>query len=108
MTTEQMIQAIIDAAYPMYKRNSKGCVEAYKLDCKQPVDIDGITFTCWREYVCFKVAEYIKDKVPDCNLELQLDGNDTVIQVELDDDQQKKLNVAMNKFLKDRNLLSAL
>jgi len=104
MTTEQMIEEIIEAAYPLYKKNSRGCVEAYKLDRKEPVDIDGTVFSCWREYVCYKVAEYIKEKCPECSLILELDGNNTVIQLEIDDTQQQRLNVVMNKFLKDRNL----
>ena len=104
MTTEQMIEEIINAAYPLYKKNSRGSIECDKLNRKESVDIDGITFNCWREYVCYKVAQYLKEKCPDCIVDLQLDGNNTVIQLEIDDEQQKRLNMIMNKFLKDRQI----
>ena len=108
MTTEQMIEEIIDLCYPVYKRHSKGSIEALKLDRKEEVEIDGTVFSCWREYVCYKVAEYIKEKCPGCGLVLELNGNDTVIQLELDDGQQKHLNVVMNKFLKDRGIIQSI
>ena len=102
MSTEEMIEEIIQVSYPFYKKHSKGCVEALKLDRKEEVEIDGTVFSCWREYVCYKVSEYIKDKVPECHVTLELNGNNTVIQVELNDEQQRKLNVCMNEFLKER------
>ena len=101
MTTEELIEKIIDISYPIYKRNSRGCVEALKLDRKEPVDIDGIIFSCWREYVCFKVAEYLKENCPEAHVILELDGNNTVIQIEVDDSQQQHLNQKMYNFLKN-------
>ena len=105
MTTEELVEEIIDLSYPFYKRNSRGCVEALKLDRKEPVDIDGIVFTCWREYVCFKVAEYLRDKCPEAHIELELNGNDTVIKIEVDDSEQQILNQKMYKFLKEHERL---
>ena len=107
MTTEEMIEEIIQVSYPFYKRHSRGCIEALKLDRKEEVEIDGTVFSCWREYVCYKVAEYIKEKCPGCDLVLELNGNNTVIQLELDDEQQKHLNMVMNKFLKERDLIQS-
>ena len=100
MNTEELIEQIIDVSYPIYKKHSKGCIEALKLDRHEEVDIDGTTFCCWREYVCFKVAEYLKEKCPEVEVELVLNGNDTVIQIEVDDNQQQKLNQKMYDFLK--------
>lgn len=101
MTTEDMIARIIELAYPAYKKNSKGCLEARKLDRKEPVEIDGYTFTCWYEYVCYKVCEYIKSKIPDAELELVLDGNDSTINVSLDDDEHRNLNMKMYALIKE-------
>lgn len=103
MNTEDLIEKIIDVSYPIYKRHSRGCVEALKLDRKEPVNIDGIIFCCWREYVCFKVAEYLRDKCPEAHIELELDGNDTTIKIEVDDFQQQQLNQKMYKFLRANN-----
>lgn len=101
MTTEEMIEEIIEYVYPIYKKHSKGCIEALKLDRKEEVEIDGTVFSCWREYVCFKVAEYIKEKCPEAHVDLELNGNQTSIQLEIDNDQQQKLNACMNNFLKN-------
>ena len=103
MCTEDLIEKIIDVSYPFYKRNSRGCVEALKLDRKEEVEIDGTIFCCWREYVCFKVAEYLKEKCPEAHVILELDGNNTIIQIEIDDSQQQQLNQKMYKFLKENN-----
>lgn len=105
MSTEELIEEMIELSYPFYKRNSRGCVEALKLDRKEPVDIDGIIFSCWREYVCFKVAEYLRDKCPEAHIELELNGNDTVIHLEVDDSEQQTLNQKMYKFLKEHERL---
>jgi hypothetical protein len=105
MCTEELIEGIIDAAYPIYKKNSRGCVEALKLDRKEPVDIDGTVFCCWREYVCYKVAEYLKEKCPEADVELTLNGNDSMISIGVDDVQQQSLNQKMYKFLKDRDMV---
>ena len=41
MNTEELIEQIIDVSYPIYKKHSKGCIEALKLDRHEEVDIDG-------------------------------------------------------------------
>lgn len=105
MGTEELIEQIIDAAYLVYKRNSRGCVEALKLDRKEPVNIEGTVFSCWREYVCYKVAEYLKDKCPEAEVTLELDGNNTQIMLSVSNEQQQSLNQKMYKFLKERNMV---
>ncbi len=101
MNTEELIEKLIDVMYPIYKRNSKGCIEAYKLDRKEPVDVDGITFSCWREYVCYKVSEYLKEKCPEADIKLELNGNDTQIFLEINDNEQQKLNQKIYTFLEN-------
>ena len=105
MCTEELIEQIIDAAYPIYKRNSRGCAEALKLDRKEPVDIEGTIFSCWREYICYKVAEYLKDKCPEAEVTLELDGNNTQIMLSVNNEQQQSLNQKMYKFLKERSMV---
>lgn len=105
MTTEELIEKIIDVSYPIYKKHSRGSIEALKLDRKEEVIIDGITFTCWREYICYKVSEYLKEKCPEAHVELELDGNNSIIQIEVSDSQQQTLNQKMYKFLKENNAI---
>ena len=101
MTTEDMIEKLIDLSYKAYKKNSKGCLEARKLDRKEPVEIDGYTFTCWYEYICYKVCEYIKLKIPDAEIDLELDGNGTTINLSLQDGDAQVLNNKMYLLIKE-------
>ena len=84
-----------------YKKNSKGSPEAEKLYHHKPVVIQGQEFTCWREYATFKMAEHIREVLPDAGIEVTLDGENSTIQIEIDDEEQKKLNREMYNFLKE-------
>ena len=101
MTTEDMIEQLIDLSYHKYKKISKGCKEYDLLNRKIPVVIDGIEFTGWREYVCYKVCEFIKSKIPEAELELELDGNDSIIALEMNDEEKQKLNNKLFVLIKE-------
>ena len=101
MTTEDMIERIIDLSYRKYKKISKGCKEYDLLNRKIPVVIDGIEFTGWREYVCYKVCEFIKNKIPEAELELELNGNDSIIALEMNDEEKQKLNNKLFVLIKE-------
>ena len=96
-----MIEKLIELCYPAYKKNSKGCIEARKLDRKEPVVIDGVEFNCWREYICYKVCEYIKSKIPEAELDLELDGNDSTIHLSMTDEESRTLNNKMYVLIKE-------
>ena len=101
MSTEDMVEELIDLSYRYYKKNSKGCREYLMLDRKIPVDIEGVTYSCWREYVCYKVAEYIKEKCNLADVEVIFDGNDTYIDLNISDEDQKRLNQKMYTLIKN-------
>lgn len=101
MTTEDMIEQIIDLSYRKYKKISKGCKEYDLLNRKIPVVIDSIEFTGWREYVCYKVCEFIKSKIPEAELELELNGNDSIIALEMNDEEKQKLNNKLFVLIKE-------
>ena len=101
MTTEDMIEQLIDLSYHKYKKISKGCKEYDLLNRKIPVVINGIEFTGWREYVCYKVCEFIKSKIPEAELELELDGNDSIIALEMNDEEKRKLNNKLFVLIKE-------
>lgn len=98
-----MIEEFISMGIKAYKKNSKGSIEARKLDRHESVIIQGQEFTCWREYTIFKMAEYICEIIPQSKVEVTLDGNDSTIQIELDDLEQQKLNREMFLFLQKIN-----
>jgi hypothetical protein len=45
------------------------------------------------------MAQYIHDILPQANITVELNGNDSTIQIELDDLEQQKLNREMFLFL---------
>ena len=62
MTTEEMLEDLIQMSVKAYKKNSKGCSEWNKLNYHETVIIDGIPFNYWREYAVYKVSEWLNDK----------------------------------------------
>lgn len=97
--TENMIEEFISIGMKAYKKNSKGSIEARKLDRHESVIIQGQEFTCWREYTVFKMAEYICKVIPKSRVEVMLDGNNSSIKIELNEFEQEKLNRQMFLFL---------
>ena len=100
MTTEDMVERFIDEGIRAYKKNYRDrSLYARKLDRHEPIEIDGNEFTCWREYVCYKMAQYIMEILPTCNISVDLDGNNTQLRLELTDNEQRKLNGSLFSFL---------
>ena len=100
MTTEDLIEEFIDKGIVAYKKLNRNSPEGIKLFRKEPVVIQGVEFSCWREWTCFKMAEYLHDTIPEMYVECNLDGNNSNIVIEVDDKQQQKLNTAMYSYLK--------
>lgn len=100
MTTEDMIENIIQLSLRAYKKNSRGCREAELLDQHKEVVIDGISFSYWREYAVYKVCEYLKEKCPEAEVECFLDGNNSSISINLDNLEQRDLNTKMYSLIK--------
>lgn len=100
MTTEDLIEQLIDLSYHKYKKLSRGCKEYDMLNRKQPVVINDIEFSCWREYACYKVCEYIKSKIPEAELDLELNGNDSVITVEMSDEDKRTITTKLWNLIK--------
>ncbi|MBR1818255.1 MAG: hypothetical protein IJ772_05330 [Bacilli bacterium] len=96
MTSEDLIEKVIDVATDVYKKNSRGSPEARRLDRHEPITVDGYQFSYWREYASYKMCELICDTIPELekgtDIRLLLDGNDSTIEVTLTDHQQEKLN----------------
>ena len=102
MKTEEMIEMIIENGVKAYKKNSKGCKEFDMLNRHETVTIDGIDFNYWREYGVYKTAEYLKEKLPDSIINVNLDGNNSYLNIEMTDAETKKINGILYTFLKER------
>ena len=101
MTTEEMLEEVIQLSQKAYKKNSKGSREWLKLQRHEDVIIDGVTFNYWREYAVYKVCEYLKEKCPNSNVECFLEGNNSYIKLSVDDKEQQELNNKLFVLLKN-------
>lgn len=90
MTTEDLIEEIIDLTIKTYKKVGKGSKEWLSISQHRDTIIDGVTFNCWKEYGVYKVAQWINDHGFEvkCNLE----GYNSNIELNLDVNQQRDLN----------------
>jgi len=106
MTTEDLIEALIVEGIRAYKKLNRNTPEGRKLTRKEAVKIDNdVEFSCWREYAVYKVAEYLRDLLPDIPIEVTLDGNDSVLQIEIDEKEQQKINGSIYSFLNGLKLI---
>ena len=100
MNTVQLIEKFIDAGVDAFKKNHRNSSQGRKLDRHEPVEIDGVEFRCWRELAVYGMAEWLRDELPDSDIEVVMDGNDSTLVVSMDDEQQRNVNGKMFAFLK--------
>ena len=100
MTTENLVENFIELAIKSYKKNGKGSQKARKLERHETIIVDGNEISCWREFACYKMAEWIAEEIPEAKVILDLDGNDSVIRIEVSEEEQRELNSKMISFLK--------
>lgn len=100
MTTEDMIEDFICKGIKAYKKLYRCTPEGHKLDRHETVKIKDNEFSCWKELTVFKMGEYLYE---DChiNVDVELNGNDSKLTIEIDDRQQQKLNNVLYCFLKN-------
>ena len=101
MTCTDMIEEIVELATVRYKKLSKGSKEFDLINMHKEVVIDGVPFHYWREYGVYKVCEYLKEKVPEADIECVLDGNNSNIVITLTDEEERNLNPKLCHLLKN-------
>lgn len=99
MTTEDLIETFIQEGIKAYKKLNRNTYEGRRLSQKIPVIIEGIEFSSWREYATYKTAERLRELLPSVSIEVTLDSDNTTLQIEVDDKEQRKINSAMFNFL---------
>lgn len=100
MTTEEMIETVIEEGVKAYRRNYRNCPEGIRLTMKQPVVRYGITFNCWREYAVYKMGQYLKEICPTVDIEITLDGNNSTITCSMTDEEQLEVTKVLYNFIK--------
>ena len=100
MTTVDLVNTFVDEAVFALKKNHRNQKEGRMLDRHQAVVLDGYTYTTWREFAVHATAEHIRDILPEADIQVVLDGNDSAIELALSDEEQRKLNRSLFVFLK--------
>ena len=100
MTVSEMVETAISEGIAAYKKNSKGTPEARRLDRHEPTFIDGQWYTCWREYAVCRMAEQIQEILPYADVEVELDGNASLLTVSASEEEQRELSSRLYLFLK--------
>lgn len=105
MTTEDLLEGLISSGVKAYKKLNKNTSEGRKLNRHESVIIEGVEFTCWREYAVYKTAEYLSEVIPPKQVEVMLDGNNSVITITCDDKEQQEINRKLYLFLTKENII---
>ena len=105
MTTEDLIEELISSGINAYKKLNRNTPEGRKLSRHEKAVIEGVEFTCWREYAVYKTAEYISEVIPPKQVEVTLDANDSVITITCDENEQQEINRKLYLFLKKENII---
>lgn len=99
--SERIISSLMIVGNEAYKKNfRKYCPTlARMLDRKEPVEIEGQEYTCWRELVVVNMAKIIADYCPDIEIEIELDGNNSELKAVLSDKDEEVLKNVINKMV---------
>lgn len=106
MNTSELIEKFIQAGIKSYKIILRGTEKYDRINRHQTVEVEGQEICYWREYAVYTMALYLKELLPNVELECTLDGNDSSIQIELTDEEQRFLNGKLYSFLKKNNALN--
>lgn len=100
MTTEEIIARYIDEGYnALRKHTSKRSPEIRRLIRHETVTIQGTEYSCLKEFAVERVAEEIRKILPEADIEVTLDGNDSTLKVELTEEEKRRLTTEFYAFL---------
>lgn len=105
MELDDLIELFIQHGIKAYKRIYRSCPEGRALDRHETVTIHDVEFNYWRELSVYKMAEYLQELIPTLNVEVNLDGNNSNMKIEINDDDYTALTEVLTSFLKEQNLL---
>ena len=101
MTSETIIEKLLDKAFICYKKAFRqNCpMVGRMLDRKEPVEIGGTEYTCWRELIVVTCGNIINDYCPDAEIEVEMDGNDSTIKAVLSDEDEKIIQTVIKNMV---------
>lgn len=104
MTTENMLEELLDKSYYFIKNTFRQKIPAVAraLDRHLPIEVNGETYTYWKELVCVETAGIINQRCPDISLEVELDGNDSrLVFPDITDDQIRHMTSVVFPMIRE-------
>lgn len=98
-TTEKLLEILQDAGYKAFKKLNRNTIEYGMLQRHQLTIINGIPFNGWKEYVDYKMVEYLRDNKIECWTD---NGQ---IHLSVDDSEQQELNRKLYTLLKKEGIV---
>lgn len=106
MTTESGLEQLLDLFRNAYKRYMKRETPrvARRLDRHESVEIEAegqkVEFNYWAEVITYVTANFVRDNCPNARIVVNLDGNDSSMQLEVDDKDMQRLNCKIYQTIK--------
>ena len=104
MTTEQMLNELLEKTHYFIKDSFRKRIPAVAraLDRHEPIEVNGETFTYWKELICYNTADIINRRCPEISLEVELDGNDSrPVFPDITDEQVRHMTSVVYPMIKD-------
>lgn len=111
MDIEELLEYTIDKGVQAYKKNLRHKQFGRYLDRHQPVKLTGVDteFRYWKELAVYMMGDYILELVPTAKVEVELDGNNSTIEIELDGDEEEQAIIkALTDFYKSIGMKEVL
>lgn len=99
MDIESMIERFIDLGIKAYKKKYRKKLLGRKLDRHETIKLDGVKISCWKELAVYKMAQYIMEIIPGIDISYSLEGNNSNIEICIDDDEEEKIKSELDKIL---------
>lgn len=98
--TEHLIETLIEQGVKAYKKNHRGRLFGRRLDRHEPVKVEGVEqeFRYWKEMAVYFAGEYIKEHLPQAIVNVHIDGNNSNLEIEIDDVEEESINKDLLDF----------
>lgn len=98
--TEHLIETLIEQGVKAYKKKHRGRLFGRRLDRHEPVKVEGVEqeFRYWKEMAVYFAGEYIKEHLPQAIVNVHIDGNNSNLEIEIDDVEEESINKDLLDF----------
>jgi hypothetical protein len=98
--SEELIEKHIRYAVDRYKRKLRNTPWGRCIERHEVAYVDGVDqpFRFWREVAVYFVGEYLLEQLPEAEVGVCVDGNDSYLEISMDDLEEEKINTLLSNF----------